>query len=150
EPKPSPWPVCLRAAVRASVLRTAARACSPGRAPLDLRAVSRFSDCFLLLFGQLAVGGPARLPVPPFTLLDRGFYGASAGIFLGFALLFVAGKVTLVVRAGAVTPADAGELALWVAFTAALGTYLASLWSDSNTLRARSFATGLLLGILAL
>ena len=130
--------------------RTAARACSPGRAPLDLRAVSRFSDCFLLLFGQLAVGGLAGLAVPPFTVLDRGFYRSSAGIFLGFALLFVAGKVALLVRAGAVTSADAGELALWVAFTAALGTYLASLWSDSNVLRARSFAAGLLLGILAL
>jgi hypothetical protein len=112
--------------------------------------VSRFSDCFLLLFGQLAVGGLAGLAVPPFTVLDRGFYRSSAGIFLGFALLFVAGKVALLVRAGAVTSADAGELALWVAFTAALGTYLASLWSDSNMLRARSFAAGLLLGILAL
>ena len=112
--------------------------------------MSRFSDCFLLLFGQLAVGGLAGLAVPPFSVLDRGFYRSSAGIFLGFALLFLAGKVALVFRAGVLTSADAGELALWVAFTAALGTYLASLWSDSNALRARAFAAGLLLGILAL
>jgi hypothetical protein len=112
--------------------------------------VSRFSDCFLLLFGQLAVGGLAGLAVPPFTVLDRGFYRSSAGIFLGFALLFVAGKVALLFRAGTLTGADAAELALWIAFTAALGTYLASLWSDSNALRARAFAAGLLLGILAL
>src|SRR5262249_61481416 len=49
-------------------------ACSRPPPPLDLRAVSRFSDCFLLLFGQLAVGGLVRLAVPPFHGLDRGFY----------------------------------------------------------------------------
>jgi len=112
--------------------------------------VSRFSDCFLLLFGQLAVGGLVGLAVPPFTVLDRGFYRSSAGIFLGFALLFLAGKVALVFRAGALTSGDVGELALWAAFTAALGAYLASLWSDSNAFRARSFAAGVLLGLLAL
>ena len=55
--------------------------------------MSQFSGCFLLLFGQLAVGGVAGLAVPPFAVLDRGFYRSSAGIFLGFALLFLAGKV---------------------------------------------------------
>jgi hypothetical protein len=112
--------------------------------------VSRFSDCFLLLFGQLAVGGLAGLAVPPFTVLDRGFYRSSAGIFLGFAALFLAGKVALLVRAGAVTEYAALELGVWAAFTAALGIYLASMWSESNVLRARSFTAGLGLGVLAL
>jgi hypothetical protein len=112
--------------------------------------VSRFSDCFLLLFGQLAVGGVVGLAVPPFEVLDRGFYRSSAGIFLGFALAFLAGKVTLVVRGGTLSGASALELAAWVAFTAALGLYVASLWRESNVLRARSFSAALLLGLLAL
>src|SRR5262249_56507112 len=93
------------------------------RVRLDLRAVSRFSDCFLLLFGQLAVGGVAGLAVPPFAVLDRGFYRSSAGIFLGFALVFLAGKVALVVRGGTLAGSDAGGLAAWAAFTAPLATY---------------------------
>lgn len=111
--------------------------------------MSRFSDCFLLLFGQLAVGGVAGLAVPPFAMIDRGFYRSSAGLFLAFAGLFVAGKVTLLVRG------DAGagawpELLAWTLFTAALALYTASLWGDSNARRARSFAAALLLGLVAL
>ncbi len=112
--------------------------------------MSRFSDCFLLLFGQLAAGGVAGLAVPPFAVLDRGFYRSSAGIYLGFALLFLAGKVALVTRAGTVTPSGVLELAAWAAFVAALAVYLHALWRESGTLRARAFAAALLLGVLAL
>ena len=41
--------------------------------------MSEFSACFLLVFGQLAVGGLAALAVPPFAMLERGFYKSSAG-----------------------------------------------------------------------
>jgi hypothetical protein len=112
--------------------------------------VSRFSECFLLLFGQLAVGGLIGLAVPPFTVLDRGFNRSSAGIFLGFALLFLAGKIALVVRAGVLTPGDVVELACWTAFTVSLGVYMLSLWRESNTLRARAFLSGLVTGLVAL
>jgi hypothetical protein len=112
--------------------------------------VSRFSDCFLLVFGQLAVGGLAGLAVPPFTGIDRGFYRSSAGIFLGFAVLFLLGKVALLFRNGDTSESALLEIAAWVAFTGCLGVYVASLWSDSNALRARSFAAALLLGVLAL
>jgi hypothetical protein len=111
--------------------------------------VSRFSDCFLLLFGQLAVGGLMGLAVPPFPLIDRGFYRSSAGLYLAFAVLFLGGRIGLLVRGDAGTGA-AGELVAWIAFTIALGAYLASLWGDSNRLRARTFAAALLLGLLAL
>jgi hypothetical protein len=112
--------------------------------------VSRFSECFLLLFGQLAVGGLVGLAIPPFTVLDRGFYRSSAGIFLGFALLFLAGKLTLVVRAGVVTGGDVAELAWWTAVTVSLGVYMLSLWRESNALRARAFLSGLVTGLVAL
>ena len=117
---------------------------------LDLRAVSRFSDCFLLLFGQLAAGGVAGLTVPPFTVLDRGFYRSSAGIYLGFAILFLAGKVALLARTGSASGSELLELAAWAGFVVALGVYVASLWRESNRFRARSFAAALLLGVVAL
>jgi len=111
--------------------------------------VSEFSDCFLLVFGQLAVGGLAALAVPPFATIGRGFYKSSAGVFLFFALLFVAGKATLAFRSGVDGP-HVVELGTWLAFTAALAVYLASLWDEGWTRRARAFPGALLLGVVAL
>jgi hypothetical protein len=112
--------------------------------------VSQFSACFLLVFGQLAVGGIAALAVPPFAVLERGFYKSSASVFLASAALYLGGRVALVARAGPVTSGAALELVLWTAFTAATGCYLFSLWHDARGLRARSYAFALLLGIVAL
>jgi hypothetical protein len=112
--------------------------------------VSRFSDCFLLLFGQLTVGGVAGLAVPPFGILDRGFYRSSAGIYLGFALLYLGGRIALLLRGTGGDAATVLELGAWTAFTGALGVYFASLWRESNVLRARAFAAALLIGMLAL
>ncbi len=111
--------------------------------------MSRFSDCFLLLFGQIAVGGVAGLAVPPFAAIDRGFYRSSAGLFLAFACLFLAGKATLLLRGDAGTGAWS-ELVVWALFAVALTSYTVSLWGDSAALRARSFAAALLLGVAAL
>jgi len=110
--------------------------------------VSRFSACFLLVFGQLAVGGVAALAVPPFGMIERGFFKSSAAVFLTAALAYVFGRCVLAVRG--VAPWTAVELVLWVGFTVALGTYLASLWGDAIRLRARAFASALGLGVLAL
>ncbi len=112
--------------------------------------MSEFSNCFLLVFGQLAVGGLAGLAVPPFQVLERGFYKSSAGVFLGCALLFVTGKIVLVVRAGGTSAGHVAEIALWSAFTLATGAYLASLWGDLGRRRARTYTTALGLGLLAL
>ena len=111
--------------------------------------MSEFSSCFLLVFGQLAVGGVAALAVPPFAIIERGFYKSSAGVFLFFALLFVGGKATLAVRTG-LDPARTTELVAWIAFTAALALYLAALWDDEATRRARAYPAALFLGIIAL
>ena len=112
--------------------------------------MSDFSDCFLLVFGQLAVGGLAGLAVPPFPMLQRGFYKSSAAVFLGCAVVFVSGKATLALRAGSLGAGRGVELALWVLFAAATGGYLASLWSESAHRRARAFPIALLLGLVAL
>jgi len=110
--------------------------------------VSDFSACFLLVFGQLAVGGLAALAVPPFALLERGFYKSSAGVFVGCAVLYLSATLDLAVR-GRIT-IGYREIALWSAFTIAQAGYLASLWGESGRRRARTFSLALLLGLVAL
>ena len=112
--------------------------------------VSDFSDCFLLVFGQLAVGGLAALAVPPFAVLQRGFYKSSACVFLGCALLFIVGRATLAVRAGDLISGRAVELTLWTTFAAAFAAYLASLWGEEPRLRARTYPAALFFGVAAL
>jgi len=109
---------------------------------------SDFSACFLLVFGQLAVGGLAALAVPPFSALERGFYKSSAGVFVGCAVLYLGGTVDLALRGR--TPIGRGEIALWSAFTIAQAGYLASLWGEVARRRARTFSLALLLGLVAL
>jgi len=112
--------------------------------------VSRFSECFLLVFGQLAVGGLAGLAVPPFGMIERGFFKSSAAVYLGCALLFLLGRAWLAVRAGAIGPQASVELTLWVLFTLALALYLATLWEDDGRHRARIYPLALVLGVVAL
>ena len=112
--------------------------------------MSEFSSCFLLVFGQLAVGGIAGLAVPPFAVLERGFYKSSAGVFLGCAVLFLGGNLALVVGAGGASGGRVAEIALWAVFTLAAAVYLASLWGADGRRRARAFTTALGLGVVAL
>jgi hypothetical protein len=112
--------------------------------------VSEFSACFLLVFGQLAVGGLAALAVPPFAILERGFYKSSAGVFVACALLYLVGRASLVMRPGAVVAGRMVEIALWGVFTVSAAVYLASLWGEAGRPRARAYAAALLLGIVAL
>src|SRR5204862_346164 len=88
--------------------------------------------------GQLAVGGLAALAVPPFALLERGFYKSSAGVFVGCAVLYLSATLDLAVR-GRIT-IGYGEIALWSAFTIAQAGYLASLWGERGPRRARTFS----------
>lgn len=112
--------------------------------------VTKFSECFLLVFGQLAVGGMAGLAVPPFAALERGFYKSSAGIFLGFALLYLGGAIALTVRVGTLGAVRMVELSLWAAFTVAVAVYLTALWGTRARRRARAYVTALGLGLAAL
>jgi hypothetical protein len=112
--------------------------------------VSEFSNCFLLVFGQLAVGGVAGLAVPPFAVLQRGFYKSSAGVFVACAAVFVLGKVALALRAPTLDAGRTAELAAWTLFTAVTTGYLASLWQDGARWRARLYPAALFAGIVAL
>src|SRR5581483_8356247 len=128
----------------------AGRATAASRSFRSSLAVTRFAACFLLVFGQLAVGGVAGLAVPPFAALERGFYKSSAAVYLAAALLYLAGAVTLAVRQGTWGLANGVRLALWAAFAAALAAYLASLWGDRAARRARAYVAALGLGLAAL
>jgi hypothetical protein len=112
--------------------------------------VTRFSECFLLVFGQLAVGGMIALAVPPFAMLERGFYKSSAGVFVGFGVLYLAGAVALAVRVGSPGSGQIVRLVLWGAFVALSAAYLATLWGDSGPRRARTFLASLTFGLAAL
>jgi hypothetical protein len=114
------------------------------------KAVSEFSHCFLLVFGQLAVGGLIGLAVPPFAMLERGFYKSTAAVFVGCAAMFLAGKIALALRAGALGIGPATEMVLWSGFTVAAAVYLASLWGDARRRRAQAFTAALGLGVVAL
>jgi len=111
--------------------------------------VSDFSACFLLVFAQLAVGGFVALAVPPFAVLERGFYKSSASVFLGCAVVYLAGRLALVFRPRPVAFGTV-EAFLWCAFTGAAIAYLASLWGDGIRFRARAYAATVLLGVAAL
>src|ERR1043165_993457 len=112
--------------------------------------MSDFSACFLLVFAQLAVGGIAALAVPPFAMLERGFYKSSAGVFVGCAAIYLAGKASLAFRAGSLSAPQSIVLVLWSLFTAASAVYLWTLWGDSGRRRARAYTTALFLGVAAL
>lgn len=112
--------------------------------------MSHFSECYLLVFGQLAVGGVAGLAVPPFAILERGFYKSSAGVFLGCALLFLAGRITLAARAQDLDAGVVVEIALWMLFSTALAVYTATLWGDRPARRATTYPIALAAGVVAL
>jgi hypothetical protein len=124
-------------------LHTGART-SRARIRMDL-----FPRAFLLVFGQLAVGGMFCLSIPPFHDIERGYYKSSAFVFVLIAALALAGGVTLYWRSDA--PAmHAFELLLWAVFVFSSAAYLATLWGERYRLRARLFTASWLSGAAAL
>lgn len=110
----------------------------------------QFPDCFLLIFGELAVGGFFCLSVPPFNEIERGFYKSSAAVFLAAALAMAAGKLALLVRATAAPSGAVVEAMAWTVFAAVASLYLYSLWGDPYRLRARAYLGTLVTGLVAL
>lgn len=111
-----------------------------------------FPRSFLLVFAQLAVGGFASLSIPPFRIVDRGYFKSTAFVYLVIGLLTFAGKLALWYRAA---PAATGslegwELVFWGVFLLAGSGYVASLWGEAIKLRARLFTATWLSGLIAL
>jgi hypothetical protein len=116
--------------------------------------VTRFAACFILVFGELAWGGLFALAIPPFFNVERGFYKSSASVYLAASLTTAIGLGLLALRAGASDGPGAASLwtaaALWTLSSAAVAVYLYTLWTENGLLRARSYALGLGLGLVAL
>jgi hypothetical protein len=113
--------------------------------------VREFAHCFLLVFGQLAVGGFFALGQLPFHDIERGFYKSSAAVFLTSAGLISAGLLTLLWDAGALPgPGLALEVGAWIACTGCAAVYVGSLWGDPYRRRARAYLATLVTGVVAL
>jgi hypothetical protein len=110
----------------------------------------QFPDCFLVMFGALAIGGFFCLSLPPFHEIERGFYKSSAAVFLTSALVIVAGKGVLLARSATPSALSIVELAGWTTFAACGALYLYSLWGNPYRLRARAYLGTLIFGLLAL
>ena len=115
--------------------------------------MTKFAVCFLLVFGELALGGMFALAIPPFFKIERGFYKSTACVYLASALMTAVGLGMLGWRAGANLVPSATALAIvcaiWVVFCAIFTLYVVTLWSDNGALRARAFSLGLLCGSIA-
>jgi hypothetical protein len=116
--------------------------------------VTRFAACFILVFGELAWGGLFALAIPPFFNVERGFYKSSASVYLAASLTTAIGLGLLAARAGTSDGPGAGSLwaaaSLWTLSSAAVAVYLCTLWTENGLLRARSYALGLGLSLVAL
>jgi hypothetical protein len=113
--------------------------------------VTIFAHCFLVVFGQLAVGGFFALGQLPFHDIERGFYKSSAAVFLTSALFISLGELTLLWRpaseAGGAHPLEA---AAWTVFAITAGVYVVTLWGDPYRRRARAYLATLATGLVAL
>ncbi len=112
--------------------------------------MAAFAHCFLLVFGQLAVGGFFALGRLPFHDIERGFYKSSAAVFLTSGLFITVGELTLLSRPHEPGGARPAETVLWAAFAVAAAVYVASLWGDPYRRRALAYLTTLAVGALAL
>ncbi len=116
--------------------------------------MTRFAACFILVFGELAWGGLFALAIPPFFNVERGFYKSSASVYLAASITTAVGLGLLALRGGASAGPGAGALwtaaALWTLSSAAVAVYLYTLWTENGFIRARSYALGLGLGLVAL
>ncbi len=104
--------------------------------------MTKFAVCFLLVFGELALGGMFALAIPPFFKIERGFYKSTACVYLASALMATVGLGMLAWRAtGNHTPGPTAlwiVCAIWVAFCLLFALYVVTLWTDlAHPARAR-------------
>lgn len=111
-----------------------------------------FAHTFLLVFGQLAVGGILALSIPGFHEIERGFFKSTACVYLGCGVAMFLGKVYLVLfaRPEPLWSLRGFEVTAWFVFCVLCGIYTYTLWGNPFVLRARAYLLTLLSGILAL
>src|SRR5215510_10861279 len=114
--------------------------------------MTEFAHTFLLVFGQLAVGGIFALSVPGFHEIERGFFKSTACVYLSCGIAILLGKVYLVLSARPETlwSLRGLEVGAWFLFCLLCGIYTFTLWGDPFVLRARAYVLSLFSGIVAL
>jgi hypothetical protein len=114
--------------------------------------MTEFAHTFLLVFGQLAVGGILALSVPGFHEIERGFFKSTACVYLGCGIAILLGKAYLVffARPESWWSLRGVEVSTWLVFCFFCGLYTYTLWGDPFVLRARAYLLTLLSGIAAL
>jgi hypothetical protein len=115
--------------------------------------VTKFAVCFLLVFGELSLGGMFALAVPPFSKIERGFYKSTGCVYLASALTTTIGIGLLAWHSKPGISPSASSLwivcAIWVVFCVLFAVYVATLWTDHVIVRARVFPVGLLVGLIS-
>jgi hypothetical protein len=111
-----------------------------------------FSSSFLIFFYQIALGGLFALAGTPFHEIERGFYKSTAGVLYAIALLGLWGKGALYAQslADGLSWGIGLEIFFHAAFILSFSCYMASLWSERQVFRARSFAASVLTGLAGL
>jgi len=114
--------------------------------------MTEFAHAFLLVFGQLAVGGILALSIPGFHEIERGFFKSTACVYLGCGVAILLGKAYLVLfaRPEPLWSLRGLEVGGWLAFCVLCGVYTYTLWGDPFVLRARAYVLTLFSGIVAL
>jgi hypothetical protein len=114
--------------------------------------MAQFSSSFLVFFHQIAVGGLLALSATPFHELDRAFYKSTAGVLLIVAILSLWGKSDLywISLGKPFSFLSGAQLFLHSCFVLCFACYVFSLWGENQRFRARSFASAIVTGIIAL
>jgi hypothetical protein len=93
------------------------------------------------------------LAIPPFFKVERGFYKSSASVYLAASLTTATGLAFLALRGRSLERPTAPELwlaaASWMLASVVFAIYLSTLWTENGRLRARTYAAGLVLGMVA-
>jgi hypothetical protein len=110
------------------------------------------SNSFLVFLYQVAFGGLLAVAGTPFHEIERAFYKSTAGVLYVIALLELWGESSLWMQ-GTLQASEWGtrlEIIFHLIFVLAFSCYMASLWMELPSFRARSFAISILTGLAGL
>lgn len=114
--------------------------------------MAEFSSSFLIFFNQIALGGLFALSATPFHELDRAFYKSTGGVLFVVAILSLWGASSFywTSLSKQFTLFATAQVVLHSCFVLCFACYIVSLWGENQRFRARSFASAILTGLIAL
>ncbi len=114
--------------------------------------MTEFSSTFFVFFHQVALGGLFALSATPFHELDRAFYKSTGLVLFVLAFLSLWGTSSLFWTSlnKHFSLLATAQVVLHACFVLCFACYIVSLWGENPRLRARSFASAILTGFVAL